>query len=267
MDIKPENIMITREGNPVIIDFGLMASDKDDETDYGTPGHRAPERDFKASKASATSDSFAIGQILYSFFTTSLDPETKNKLFFYENQEYLNQLMTTNDKHDLFLLLFTLGSSSKKYLESVSAKAITPLEPQDVYRQLEAEYEKPGRHHIPLDKAIDTVEKALLRSGRKCSANSSIINFMNRQLSASPEDRLQAKDALKEPFIANTCLEEEQAKRIINKVCVTDCTQQKKACENTLDTESYMMASPTPDFKQKLAKVHRELLNQGVSGG
>ena len=76
-DLKPDNVMVTGEGDPVIVDFGLAArfpgtAGRDtlevDQAIVGTPAYIAPEQasgDFVDSRA----DIFAVGRMLYELIT------------------------------------------------------------------------------------------------------------------------------------------------------------------------------------------------------
>lgn len=74
-DIKPENVLIGAELQPKLIDFGLARSHGPDATHptgrlRGTPAYLAPEQvDNAVSGASAASDQFALGTVLYELLT------------------------------------------------------------------------------------------------------------------------------------------------------------------------------------------------------
>ena len=95
-DLKPGNILIDRNGRPVVIDFGV-AKDLDPEA-YGgpihptvasaphTPAYAAPEQ-FLGKPTNAGSDLYAVGVILYELLTgqrpydlSGLSPAQKQKL-------------------------------------------------------------------------------------------------------------------------------------------------------------------------------------------
>ncbi len=95
-DLKPGNILIDRNGRPVVIDFGV-AKDLDPES-YGgpihptvasaphTPAYAAPEQ-FLGKPTNAASDLYAIGVILYELLTgqrpydlAGLSPSQKENL-------------------------------------------------------------------------------------------------------------------------------------------------------------------------------------------
>ena len=73
-DIKPSNIMLDKQGQAVLTDFGLALL-----TEVGTrgevlgsPTHVAPEQAISSAKAVPQSDLYALGVILYEMFTNRL---------------------------------------------------------------------------------------------------------------------------------------------------------------------------------------------------
>jgi len=70
-DLKPQNIMINKRGEVVIMDFGLAAiADQlsGAEVRNGTPAYMAPEQ-LKGANVTARSDIYALGLVLYELFT------------------------------------------------------------------------------------------------------------------------------------------------------------------------------------------------------
>lgn len=76
-DVKPSNIMITREGQPILTDFGLvmLPAHKSQATignTFGTPHYVAPEQAISSAAAVAASDIYSLGVILYEMTTGQL---------------------------------------------------------------------------------------------------------------------------------------------------------------------------------------------------
>jgi PAS domain S-box-containing protein len=70
-DLKPQNIMMNKRGQLVIMDFGLAAIVTDvtgSEAQSGTPAYMSPEQ-LKGIGVTAKSDLYALGMVLYELFT------------------------------------------------------------------------------------------------------------------------------------------------------------------------------------------------------
>jgi len=70
-DLKPQNIMIDKRGEVVIMDFGLAAIASEltgPEARNGTPAYMSPEQ-IKGAVVTARSDIYALGLVLYELFT------------------------------------------------------------------------------------------------------------------------------------------------------------------------------------------------------
>jgi serine/threonine-protein kinase len=78
-DLKPQNIMINKRGDVVIMDFGLAAiSDQlsGAEVRNGTPAYMAPEQ-LRGASVTHSSDIYALGLVLYELFTGKRPYEAK----------------------------------------------------------------------------------------------------------------------------------------------------------------------------------------------
>ena len=70
-DIKPGNLMISADGRPVLLDFGLAHDDAADSALtqagelFGTPAYMAPEQISGRSQADPRTDVYALGVVLY----------------------------------------------------------------------------------------------------------------------------------------------------------------------------------------------------------
>ena len=70
-DVKPSNVFVTRQGRPILIDFGLAAREEDHrltatQTTLGTPWYMAPEQlRAGAGAAAPTLDVYGLGATMY----------------------------------------------------------------------------------------------------------------------------------------------------------------------------------------------------------
>ncbi len=76
-DVKPSNILITKDGIPMLSDFGIAKVIEEEETldglttagmDIGTPEYMAPEQ-WEGKKVDGRADIYALGVVLYEMIT------------------------------------------------------------------------------------------------------------------------------------------------------------------------------------------------------
>ena len=81
-DLKPSNVMWTREGDLYLIDFGIArlfkAGQSKDTTILGSPGYAAPEQYGKA-QTTASADIYSLGALLHQLLSGA-DPATNQPL-------------------------------------------------------------------------------------------------------------------------------------------------------------------------------------------
>ena len=92
-DVKPTNVLVTRQGRAVLLDFGLVAPidlpDSDSPTGHvvGTVSYMAPEQ-CRGDRPSPAADLYAVGVMLYEALTGRVPFEGPTLRVLVEKQEY-----------------------------------------------------------------------------------------------------------------------------------------------------------------------------------
>ncbi len=102
-DLKPQNIMLDKRGQVVIMDFGLAAvanSLRGAEARNGTPAYMSPEQ-LRGDSVSAKSDIYALGLIIYELFTGKRAYEANSVAELLSLQESSHPVSMTSIAHDI----------------------------------------------------------------------------------------------------------------------------------------------------------------------
>jgi predicted Ser/Thr protein kinase len=102
-DLKPQNIMMNKRGEVVIMDFGLAAIASEltgAEARYGTPAYMSPEQ-IKGAGVTAKSDIYALGLVLYELFTGKRPFEAKTVQQMLDMQEAAQIISMTSTAADI----------------------------------------------------------------------------------------------------------------------------------------------------------------------
>jgi hypothetical protein len=88
-DVKPTNVLVTAEGRPVLLDFGLATTDSAQSTlvGAGTPEYMAPEQVLEAN-VGPPADWYAFGTILFELLTGRLPFEgPRHEIMYHKTRE------------------------------------------------------------------------------------------------------------------------------------------------------------------------------------
>jgi serine/threonine-protein kinase len=102
-DLKPHNIMLDRNGEVLICDFGLAAVATElnaAEIRQGTPAYMAPEQ-IKGTEVTHSSDLYSLGLVLYELFTGKRAYTAKNINDMLNQQEAMSLTSMSSHANDI----------------------------------------------------------------------------------------------------------------------------------------------------------------------
>jgi len=186
-DIKPDNILIDKELNLKITDFGLSKSYlNEDRSGGGTPMYYSPEQIFNADKIDHRSDIYSFGILLYQLITKGLFPYqlSSNNL----NQVTLKEIIQSHLIEDIRKINHPLFEICKKCLEKDLSKRYQQF--QELFKDLDLIAKRGG---IEIPKQIitrdDKLEELyiLSRSLSAIGENIEALKAIDKYLSYQPD--------------------------------------------------------------------------------
>jgi serine/threonine protein kinase len=165
-DLKPGNIMLTRQGQVKLIDFGIArlfkAGQSRDTINLGTPGYAAPEQYGGQGQTDPRSDVYSLGVVLYEMLTGYDPTQTPFKL----------------------PVTRTLNVTLPAYIEAVIRKA-TQVEPNQRYQtiaelrmKLAGQAAPASRRRLLAFAGLGALIVLLLGGALVLSSNSSILGVL-----------------------------------------------------------------------------------------
>lgn len=105
LDIKPDNILVTRNGSPILIDFGaaLDLNERGSGTVIETPGYSPPEQGTPSAKLTPAADLYAFAATLYYCLTGLALPSGRQRLLFDQLKPLSSMRELTNYYHPRLL--------------------------------------------------------------------------------------------------------------------------------------------------------------------
>jgi len=105
LDIKPDNILVTRDGRPVVIDMGAACHlhEYDPSLVVETPGFSPPEQGSDSSTVGPWTDLYAFAATLYYLLTMNAPPPGKQREY-YDTLDPLTSIPTLTSRYNLQLL-------------------------------------------------------------------------------------------------------------------------------------------------------------------
>jgi serine/threonine protein kinase len=186
-DIKPDNILIDKELNLKITDFGLSKSYLNDEhSGGGTPMYYSPEQIYSADKIDHRSDIYSFGIVLYQLITKGVFPYQLSSNNW--NQITLKELIQSHLLQNVKQINHPLFEICKKCLEKDLSKRYQQF--QELFKDLDRVAKSEG---IEIPKQIitrdDKLEELyiLSRSLSAIGENKEALRAIDQYLSHQPD--------------------------------------------------------------------------------
>jgi serine/threonine-protein kinase len=162
-DLKPSNVMIDKEGNARIMDFGIARSIRGlgltrEGVAVGTPAYMSPEQ-ARGKDVDQRTDIWSLGVVLYEMSSGQLPFEGKNE------QAVVHSILNDEPKP-----LSSLRSDIPKYIEQIVDKTLR--------KELDIRYQN-------VQELIQDLSKKLPAEAPKAKKSIAVLSFVN--MSADPE--------------------------------------------------------------------------------
>lgn len=188
LDIKPANVMIAKNGTPMVMDFGLATTTGDHEQTIsaplsGTPRYVAPEI-ISGQQGDFLSDIYSVGAALYEMVTGKFAVSGENMY------EVLNRAV-----HEQTTAPSAHNEQIDERLETIILKALSK-KPADRYTDAEAMLQELKDHLNESHNATLEFLLQRMRSKRDFPAISSVISEINQIVASETRSTSQLTSAI-----------------------------------------------------------------------